>query len=133
MQIISTDKAPKAIGPYSQGVSIPVSQPGVSLIFVSGQGAIKAGKNEYEPLSVAEETKIALTNIQHILEEAGSSLSKVVKTTVFLVDLNDFQAMNEVYATFFQNNPPARSTIQAAKLPKGFKVEIEAIAFRNTQ
>ncbi|MCE5223300.1 Rid family detoxifying hydrolase [bacterium] len=130
MQIISTEKAPKAIGPYSQGVTIAVNQPVVSLIFVSGQGAIQPEKNEYIPLSVAEETKIALTNIQHILEEAGSDISKVVKTTVFLANLNDFQAMNEVYATFFTQNPPARSTIEASKLPKGFKVEIEAIAFR---
>jgi 2-iminobutanoate/2-iminopropanoate deaminase len=130
MQIISTEKAPKAIGPYSQGVTIAVNQPVASLIFVSGQGAIQPEKNEYIPLSVAEETKIALTNIQHILEEAGSDISKVVKTTVFLSDLNDFQAMNEVYATFFTQNPPARSTIEASKLPKGFKVEIEAIAYR---
>ena len=130
MQIISTEKAPKAIGPYSQGVTIAVNQPVASLIFVSGQGAIQPEKNEYIPLSIAEETKIALTNIQHILEEAGSDISKVVKTTVFLSDLNDFQAMNEVYATFFSLNPPARSTIEASKLPKGFKVEIEAIAYR---
>ena len=130
MQIISTEKAPKAIGPYSQGVTIAVNQPVASLIFVSGQGAIQPEKNEYIPLSVAEETKIALTNIQHILEEAGSDISKIVKTTVFLSDLNDFQAMNEVYATFFSLNPPARSTIEASKLPKGFKVEIEAIAYR---
>ena len=130
MQIISTEKAPKAIGPYSQGVTISVNQPVASLIFVSGQGAIQPEKNEYIPLSVAEETKIALTNIQHILEEAGSDISKVVKTTVFLSDLNDFQSMNEAYATFFTQNPPARSTIEASKLPKGFKVEIEAIAYR---
>jgi len=130
MQIISTEKAPKAIGPYSQGVTIAVNQPVASLIFVSGQGAIQPEKNEYIPLSIEEETKIALTNIQHILEEAGSDISKVVKTTVFLSDLSNFQAMNEVYATFFTQNPPARSTIEASKLPKGFKVEIEAIAYR---
>ena len=88
MQIISTEKAPKAIGPYSQGVIIALTQPSVNLIFISGQGAIQAEKNEYVPLSVAEETKIALTNIQHILEEAGSDISKVVKTTVFLSDLS---------------------------------------------
>lgn len=128
-RVVSTEKAPKAIGPYSQAVTVNFDQPGDRLIFVSGQGGIQPKTNEYVPSSVEEETRLALSNIQAILQEAGSDLSKIIKTTIFLADLNDFQAVNQVYATFFPNNPPARSTIEASRLPKGFKVEIEAIAF----
>lgn len=127
-KMISTGKAPKAIGPYSQAIMVSLDHTDSKLIFVSGQGGIHPTTNEYVPASVEEETRLALSNIQAILEEAGSNLSKIVKTTIFLADLNDFQAVNAVYATFFPQNPPARSTIEASRLPKGFKVEIEAIA-----
>lgn len=127
-KIVSTEKAPKAIGPYSQAIMVNINHTDNKLIFVSGQGGIQPATNEYIPASVEEETRLALTNIQAILEEAGSDLSKIVKTTIFLADINDFQAVNKVYATFFTQNPPARSTIEASRLPKGFKVEIEAIA-----
>lgn len=128
-KIISTDKAPKAIGPYSQAVLVKLNHPEDRFIFISGQGAVQVEKNEYIPLSIEEETKIALTNIESILKEAGSDMSKIIKTTIFLADLNDFKAMNTAYATFFDQNPPARSTIEASRLPKGFKIEIEAIAY----
>lgn len=121
-KIMMTDKAPKAIGPYSQAIAAN------GFIFVSGQGAIDPLTNIYEPRSIQEETEQALLNLQAILESAGSNLSKVVKTTVFLKDMKEFPLMNEVYAKFFSENPPARSAIEASNLPKGFKVEIEAIA-----
>ena len=121
-KIISTEKSPKAIGPYSQGIIAG------NFIFVSGQGAIDPISNAYNPKSIEEETDIALTNLKNILESAGSSLANVVKTTVFLACMDDFSKFNEVYSKYFQNNPPSRSCIEASKLPKGFKVEIEAIA-----
>jgi len=121
-KIISTDKAPKAIGPYSQAIAVN------GFVFVSGQGAINPNTNIYEPKTIQEETEQALKNLQSILEASGSNLSKVVKTTVFLIDMKEFPLMNEVYAKFFPENPPARSAIEASNLPKGFKVEIEAIA-----
>jgi len=120
--IIKTDKAPKAIGPYSAGVRTDC------LIFTAGQlGIIPESGNIVEG-GIESETRQALTNIQRILEEAGSSLPWVVKTTVFLRDMNDFIRMNAVYADFFKDNPPARTTVQAAALPKGAAIEIEAIA-----
>jgi len=120
--IIKTDKAPKAIGPYSAGVRTDC------LIFTAGQlGIIPESGNIVEG-GIESETRQALTNIQRILEEAGSSLPWVVKTTVFLRDMNDFIRMNAVYADFFKDNPPARTTVQAAALTKGAAIEIEAIA-----
>ena len=119
--VIATDKAPQALGPYSQAIIAG------SWLFISGQGAIDPQTQIYTPMSIKEETRLALNNLKAIIEHAGSKLDQVVKTTIFLEDMNDFQEFNQVYAEYFPHNPPARSTIQAAKLPKGFKVEIEAI------
>jgi 2-iminobutanoate/2-iminopropanoate deaminase len=121
-EIIKTDRAPKAIGPYSAGVRTN------SFIFTAGQlGIIPETGNIIEG-GIENETRQALQNIQHILEEAGSSLNLIVKTTVFLCDMDEFSRMNTIYAEFFRENPPARSTVEVAALPKGAVVEIEAIA-----
>jgi 2-iminobutanoate/2-iminopropanoate deaminase len=120
--VIRTEKAPKAIGPYSAGVKTD------QFIFTAGQlGIIPVSGNIIEG-GIESETRQALLNIKHILEEAGTSLHWVVKTTVFLRDMNEFARMNAVYAEFFPENPPARSTVQVAALPKNGAVEIEAIA-----
>jgi 2-iminobutanoate/2-iminopropanoate deaminase len=121
-EIISTNRAPQALGPYSQAIKSG------SWLFISGQGAIDPQNQVYSPMSITEETRLALNNLKAILEEAGASLDHAVKTTIFLEDMNDFQEFNKIYGEYFNIKPPARSTIQAAKLPKGFKVEIEAIA-----
>lgn len=123
--IIHTENAPRAIGPYSQGVKVE----GESLIFVSGQIALDPKTGERTPGGIVQETKQVLENIKAILEAAGSGLDKIVKTTVFLHSLDDFGVMNEVYNQYFTTDPPARSTIEASRLPKGMKIEIEAIAF----
>jgi 2-iminobutanoate/2-iminopropanoate deaminase len=120
--IINTNKAPKAIGPYSQGVSVG------QFIFTAGQIAIDPASGNIIEGGIEAETKQALLNIKNILESAGSDMNMIVKTTVFLNDINDFNRMNEVYKTFFEHEPPARSTIQVAALPKGAAIEIEAIA-----
>jgi 2-iminobutanoate/2-iminopropanoate deaminase len=120
--IISTDKAPAAIGPYSQGVRVG------NMLFISGQGSANAISGEFINANVKKATIQVLENIKAILEEAGGNLGNVVKTTIFLKDMNDFVSMNEVYATYFTEQLPARSTIQAARLPKDMLVEIEAIA-----
>jgi 2-iminobutanoate/2-iminopropanoate deaminase len=121
-EVIKTDRAPKAIGPYSVGIK--TSQ----LIFTAGQlGIIPESGNIIEG-GIETETKQAILNIQHILEEVGSSLSLVVKTTVYLRDMTEFNLMNMIYAEFFNENPPARSTVQVAALPKGAAIEIDAIA-----
>ncbi len=121
-QIIKTEKAPKAIGPYSAGVKTD------HLIYTAGQLGIVPETGNIIDGGVESETRQALKNIRNILEEGGSSLNWVVKTTVFLRDMNDFSLMNSIYAEFFLDNPPARSTVQVAALPKGAAVEIEAIA-----
>ncbi len=123
-EIIKTDRAPKAIGPYSAGVKTE------SFIFTAGQAGIIPESGNIIDGGIESETRQTLINIQHILEEAGSSLDLVVKTTVFLRDMADFARMNAVYAEFFKTDPPARSTVQVAALPKGAAVEIEAIALR---
>jgi 2-iminobutanoate/2-iminopropanoate deaminase len=123
-EIISTDKAPKTIGPYSAGIQTD------QLVFTAGQLGIIPESGNIIDGGVENETRQSLTNIQHILEAAGTNLGLVVKTTVFLRDMNDFNRMNSVYAEFFKQNPPARSTVQVAALPKGAAVEIEAIALR---
>jgi 2-iminobutanoate/2-iminopropanoate deaminase len=120
--IIQTNAAPQAIGPYSQAV-----QAG-QFLFVSGQIALDPVSGELLAGTAAAQTTRVLHNLQAILEAAGSSLEHIVKTTVFLASMDDFAAMNEVYATFFENEPPARTTIQVAALPKQAQVEIEAIA-----
>jgi 2-iminobutanoate/2-iminopropanoate deaminase len=125
-KVISTTKAPGAIGPYSQG--IVTLAPFTGMIFTAGQVGLVPETKQLVAGGIQAQTKQALMNIQGVLETAGSSLDKVVKTTVFLMSMDDFAAMNEVYATFFTQNPPARSTVQVAKLPLGALVEIEAIA-----
>jgi len=122
-QIITTDKAPRAIGPYSAAVRVG------HFVYTAGQIGIDPSTGEVVPGGIEAETRQALTNLKHILEAAGASLATVVKTTVFLRDINDFARMNAVYAEFFTEKPPARSAVQAAALPKGVAVEIEAVAF----
>lgn len=123
-QAISTTNAPAAVGPYSQAIVAG------ELIFCAGQGAIDPASQELLRGTVEEETERTLRNLQAVLDAAGATFADVVKTTVFLADINDFSAMNEVYARFFPDPPPARTTVEVAALPKGFKVEIEAIARR---
>ncbi|HZQ10264.1 MAG TPA: RidA family protein [Anaerolineae bacterium] len=124
-RIIQTDNAPKAIGPYSQAIRSG------ELIFCAGQIPLDPATMKIVEGDVAEQTRRVLTNLGNVLESAGSSLRRVVKTTVFLANLDDFKAMNEVYAEFFPQQPPARSTVQVARLPAGALVEIEAIAVTN--
>lgn len=124
-RIIHTDNAPKAIGPYSQAVHTG------DFIFCAGQIPLDPATMKLVEGDITVQTRRVLTNLSNVLEAAGSSLSRVVKTTVFLADLQDFQAMNAVYAEFFGDQPPARSTIQAGKLPAGALLEIEAIAIAN--
>lgn len=121
--VIRTAEAPAAIGPYSQGIVV-----GGALLYTAGQLPLDPATGGIVGEDIAAQTRQALTNLQAILEAAGSSLSKVVKTTVFLQSMNDFAAMNEVYAQFFAEDPPARSAVEVAKLPKGARVEIEAVA-----
>lgn len=121
---IATDQAPQAIGPYSQGVSIE------NLVFVSGQLPINV-ETGIMPEDISSQAKASLTNVKAILAEAGLTMDNVVKTTIFLDDINDFVAVNEVYGSFFKEPFPSRSTVEVAKLPKDAKVEIEAIAIRN--
>ena len=121
-QIIHTDKAPKAIGPYSQAVQIG------NFIYTAGQVGLEPTSMEMVPGGIEEQTRQVLTNLSSVLDAAGSSLSQVVKTTVFLDDMNDFAKMNTIYTEFFNENPPARSTVAVAGLPKGALVEIECVA-----
>jgi 2-iminobutanoate/2-iminopropanoate deaminase len=120
--IVLTDRGPKPIGPYSQAVKSN------GFLFVSGQVAIDPRSNEFVPSDIRQQTERALENLKGILEASGANLYHVVKTTVFLKDMNDFAAMNEVYGKFFTAAPPARSTVQVARLPKDALVEIEVIA-----
>lgn len=121
-QIISTDRAPKAIGPYSQAAVFN------GLVFCSGQIPLDPATGALIEGGVAEQTARVLDNLSAVLEAAGSSLDCVLKTTVFLKDMSEFAAMNEVYARYFPSNPPARATVEAARLPRDVRVEIEAIA-----
>src|SRR5205823_11388509 len=121
-EIITTEDAPRAIGPYSQAVRAG------NLIFASGQIPIDPATGEFVSGGITEQTEQVLRNISAVFEAAGITLAQVVKTTVFLADIDDFTAMNEVYARFFGENRPARSTVQAARLPRDAKIEIEAIA-----
>lgn len=121
-QVVVSEHAPKAIGPYSVGICAN------GFVFTSGQLGFDPTTGTIVPGGVEAETRQALTNLKAILEAAGSSLSLVVKTTVFLRDINDFSRMNAVYAEFFTDNPPARSAVQVAALPRNGAVEIEAVA-----
>lgn len=121
-EIVHTDQAPKAIGPYSQAICTD------TLVFAAGQTGIDPATGNLVPGGVEEQTHQVLTNLRHVIEAAGSSFQLVVKTTVFLRDMNDFVKMNAIYASYFGENPPARSTIAVAGLPKDGLVEIEAVA-----
>ncbi|MBI9048605.1 MAG: RidA family protein [Anaerolineaceae bacterium] len=121
-KVIITDKAPKAIGPYSAGIQAN------GFVYTSGQLGMDPQTGNFVEGGVEAETKRALQNLQAVLEAGGSGLEYVLKTTVFLRDMNDFAKMNAVYETFFTNQPPARSAVQVAALPKGAAVEIEAVA-----
>ena len=122
-EIIATPNAPQAIGPYSQAIKKG------GLVFCSGQIPLDPATGQVVAGDIAEQTKRVLENLKAVLEAAGAGLDSVVKTTVFVRDLAEFAAMNEVYATYFGSAAPARSTVEVARLPKDVSVEIEAIAF----
>jgi 2-iminobutanoate/2-iminopropanoate deaminase len=125
-QVIHTPKAPAAIGPYSQAIVTPAG-----LIYTAGQIAFDPVSNTIVAGGIKEQTARVLENLKAILEASGSGLERVVKTTVFLTDISDFAAMNEVYATYFPVAPPARSTVQVSRLPRDVRVEIDVIALVN--
>ena len=118
----TTDRGPKAIGPYSQAVKAN------GFVFLSGQIGIDPATQQIFDGGVARQTERVLENLRGVVEAAGSSLQHAVKTTVFLVDMNDFAAMNEVYARYFTTHPPARSTVEVARLPRDARVEIDLVA-----
>ena len=122
MDIISTEKAPQALGPYSQAVRAN------GFVFCSGQIPIDPAAGAVVATTAEDQARQAITNLRHVLEAAGSGLDKVVKTTVFLADMADFAVVNGVYAELFGDTKPARSCVQAARLPKDVKLEIEAVA-----
>lgn len=121
-EVIYSDHAPKPIGPYSVANRVG------NLVFCAGQLGLDPATNELAPGGIEAETRQSLTNLRAVLESAGSAMEHVLKTTVFLRDMNEFGKMNSVYADFFTDKPPARSTVQVAALPKGGAVEIEVIA-----
>ena len=123
-EIIHTASAPAAVGPYSQATAFE------KLLFVSGQLPIDPATGEFGSDEVKEQTRQCLENLQAVLEAGGSSLQGVMKTSVYLKDISHFAAMNEIYAAYFPENPPARAAFEVANLPKGALVEIEAIAIR---
>ncbi|HVQ57072.1 MAG TPA: RidA family protein [Pyrinomonadaceae bacterium] len=122
MEVVSTDKAPGAIGPYSQAIKVN------GMVFCSGQIPIDPKTGSFVSDDIAEQTEQVLKNLDAVLESAGSGLDRVVKTTVFLSDMEDFAAMNEIYSKYFDANKPARATVQAARLPRDAKVEIDCVA-----
>lgn len=121
-QIVQTGEAPQAIGPYSQAVVAG------GFVFASGQIPLDPRTGEFVAGGIAEQTEQVLRNLTKVLEAAGAGLDRVVKTTVYLADMNDFAAMNEVYGRYFPENPPARSTVEAARLPRDARVEIDVVA-----
>jgi 2-iminobutanoate/2-iminopropanoate deaminase len=123
-QVIFSENAPRAVGPYSHAIVAN------GMVFTAGQVGIDPAAGQMVAGGIREQTEQALKNVRAILKAAGTSLENVVKTTVFLQDMNDFAEMNSVYGTFFSENPPARSTVQVARLPLGALVEIEAVALR---
>ena len=123
-EVIATENAPAAVGPYSQGIHAG------DLVFTAGQLGMDPSMGKLVAGGVEAQARQALTNLQAVLEAAGSSLDRVLKVTVFMQDMNDFKAVNGVYAQFFTHDPPARSAVQVAALPLGGLVEIEAIALR---
>ena len=122
IQTVSTDKAPRILGPYSQAILAN------GLVFLSGQVAINPNTNEFIGGSIEEQTRLVINNLAAVIQAVGSNLNKALKTTVFLKDLADFEAMNKIYSEFFPDHKPARSTIQVARLPKDALIEIEMIA-----
>ena len=124
MQVVATDRAPRAIGPYSQAIAEG------HLVFTAGQIALDPASMEMVSGGIAEQTERVLKNLAAVLEGAGTSLSQVVKTTVFLVDMSDFPTMNQIYERHFGSHKPARSTVAVSQLPKGGRVEIEAVALK---
>ena len=122
MEMIATDKAPAALGPYSQAIRAN------GMIYCSGQIPINPASGTVEAKTIEEQTTQSITNLKNVLEKVGSSLAKVVKTTVFIKDMNDFAALNKVYADLFGDTRPARSCVEVARLPKDVLVEIECIA-----
>ena len=121
-EIVKTNKAPDAIGPYSQAVKIN------KMVFLSGQIAIDPKTQQFIEGDIETQTKRVLDNLKAVIEASGSSLDNVVKTTIFLIDINDFSKVNEIYASYFSKGKPARSTVCVAALPKNAKIEIDAIA-----
>jgi 2-iminobutanoate/2-iminopropanoate deaminase len=121
---VNTDNAPTPVGPYSQAVVCG------GFVFCSGQIALEPGTGALVDRDIESETARVMENLRAVLEAAGSSLDRVVKTTIFLRDMGDFARVNEVYGSYFASNPPARSTVQVAALPKGVRVEIECISLR---
>ncbi len=121
-KIISTNKAPQAIGPYSQAVKIG------DLVYTSGQIPLDPKTMEIPTQDVQQQTKLVLENLKAVLEEAGSSMDKAVKITVFIKNMDDFGKINEIYGQYFSDNPPARTCVEVARLPKDVQVEAEAIA-----
>ena len=124
-KVVHSDFAPAAIGPYSQAIKTEKT------IYVSGQLPVDPATGNFPSDDIKEQTKQSLTNIKNILESEGYAMTDVVKTTVLLADINDFAAMNEVYATFFEGTFPARSAFQVVAVPRGAKLEIEAIAYKD--
>ena len=121
-KIVFTERAPKAVGPYSQAIQTE------NLVFAAGQAGLDPATMKLVDGGVEPQTVQVLTNLKNVLEAAGSGMNYVVKTTVYLVDMNDFAAMNAIYSRFFPENPPARTTVAVAALPLGARVEIELIA-----
>jgi 2-iminobutanoate/2-iminopropanoate deaminase len=122
-QPVRTDRAPKAIGPYSQGIKAG------GFLFISGQIPIDPATGEIVQGDIAAQADRVLHNIRNIIEDSGATLHDVVKTTIYLADMDDFAAVNEVYARYFDSEPPARATVQVSRLPKDVRVEIEAVAW----
>lgn len=123
-QVISTPAAPKAIGPYSQAVAAPAGR----LLYLSGQIPLDPATGEVVKGTIEEETRRVMENLKAVLQAGGAGFAQVVKTTIFLTDLADFTRVNEVYGGYFQADPPARATVQVAALPRGARVEIDAVA-----
>jgi 2-iminobutanoate/2-iminopropanoate deaminase len=121
-EVVATELGPKAIGPYSQAIKAN------GMVFLSGQIPLDPRTQQIVEGDVARQTERVLETLKAVVQAAGSSLDRVIKTTVFLADLNDFAAMNEVYARYFQNQPPSRSTVEVARLPRDARVEIDLIA-----
>ena len=128
-EVIHSDEAPRAIGPYSQAIAVPARGPGgPGLIFLSGQIPLDPGTGELVRGTIEEETARVMENLRAVLQAGGAGFAAVVKTTIYLTDLADFARVNQVYGGYFPADPPARATVQVAALPRGARVEIDAVA-----